>query len=131
MIVAESTYLLVQSAVSKDMTSIVVPWSLHRPQQHTVVPKRLDDALGCISFGNRKWGVPERVASRVRGVSHLALLFSGSPAPKGFTIIPDFDFGVNASRERIKYCSSRQNVIWHDMEMSEHVFFLRAKAFDN
>ena len=27
MIVAESTYLLVQSAVSKDMTSIVVLWS--------------------------------------------------------------------------------------------------------
>ena len=27
MIVAESTYLLDQSAVSKDMTSIVVPWS--------------------------------------------------------------------------------------------------------
>ena len=68
------------------------------------------------------------------GVPLLVLVFSGRPAPKGFTIIPDFDFGVNASREgpiETIAQSSRQSVIWHEMVMSEHVFVLRAKTFDN
>ena len=42
------------------------------------------------------------------------------------TIIPDFDFGVSTSREGLietNAQSSRQNVMWHDMVMSEHVFY--------
>ena len=75
MIVAESTCLLVQSAVSKDMTSIVVLWS---PFDRSNIP------------WYRKGWIMRMVASALEhcsgefqserlpmAVSHMALVFSG------------------------------------------------------
>ena len=47
---------------------------------------------------------------------------------------PDFDFGVNASREGlIEKCDSFQprNWHWHEKALSEHGFYLLADTFHN
>ena len=66
----------------------------------------------------------ERIqAADLLGVSSLDPVFWGDK-PKSFTISPDFDFGVNASREgpMEKIPSLGEKWHWHDVALSEHRF---------
>ena len=70
---------------------------VHRPQQQTVVPKKLDDAQGCIGRGidgAQGTGVRSSGASGLpypRGISQVALVFFRATSAKGFHIKAQID----------------------------------------
>ena len=112
------------------VTSMVVPRS---PIDNSNIPwyrKGWGMRMAASALGT---GVGSSRASGLPWCSSFGPCFQG-PAPRGFTIIPDFDFGVNASREGLIETiaqSSRQSVIWNEKVMSEHVFIHAPKRLTN